>query len=75
VINTGDKQHRLYIDGLNVHTDLLKPRQQEIITVYPDKEGVYRYFDSLGNLEYIGILEVKSVIHSDEFTGIWRDLI
>ena len=75
VINNGDKQHRLYIEGLNVHTDLLEPGQQETLTIYPEKEGVYKYFDSLGNLEYLGVLEVKTVVASDEFTGIWRDLI
>ena len=75
VINNGDKHHRLYIEGLNVQTDLLKPGQMETITVYPDKEGVYKYFDKRENTEHLGFLEVKSVVHSDEFTGIWRDLI
>ena len=75
VVNNGDKHHRLYIAGLNVQTDLLEPGQQETLTIYPDKEGVYRYFDKRENLEYLGSLEVKTVVHSDEFTGIWRDLI
>jgi hypothetical protein len=75
VINNGDKHHRLYIEGLNVQTDLLKPGQQETITIYPDKEGIYRYFDKRENIEHLGSLEVKTVVHSDEFTGIWRDLI
>ena len=75
VINNGDKHHRLYIEGLNAQTDLLKPGQQETLTIYPDKEGVYKYFDKRENLEPLGFLEVKTVVHSDEFTGIWRDLI
>ena len=75
VINSGDKNHRLYIEGLNVQTDLLEPGQQEILTIYPDKEGVYKYFDKRENLEHLGFLEVITVVPSDEFTGIWRDLI
>ena len=75
VINNGDKNHRLYIEGLNVQTDLLEPGQQETLTIYPDKEGVYKYFDKRENLEHLGFLEVRTVVPSDEFTGIWRDLI
>ena len=75
VINNGDTNHRLYIEGLNVQTDLLEPGEQETLTIYPDKEGVYKYFDKREDLEHLGFLEVKTVVHSDEFTGIWRDLI
>lgn len=75
VINNGDKNHRLYIEGLNVQTDLLEPGAQETLIIYPDKEGVYKYFDKRENLEHLGFLEVKTVVPSDEFTGIWRDLI
>ncbi|MDH3834470.1 MAG: cupredoxin domain-containing protein [Nitrosopumilus sp.] len=75
VINNGDKHHRLYIEGLEVQTDLLEPGEQETLTIYPDKEGVYKYFDKRERLKHLGFLEVKTVVHSDEFTGIWRDLI
>ena len=75
VINNGDENHRLYIEGLNVQTDLLEPGQQETLTIYPDKEGVYKYFDKRENLEQLGFLEVITVVPSDEFTGIWQDLI
>jgi hypothetical protein len=75
VINNGTTQHRLYIEGLNARTDLLEPGQQETLTIYPDKEGVYKYFDERQWFEHLGFLEVKTVVHSDEFTGIWRDLI
>ena len=57
------------------HADLLESGQQEIVTIYPDKEGVYKYYDKRERLEHLGFLEVKTVVHSDEFTGIWRDLI
>ena len=75
VINNGDENHRLYIEGLNVQTDLLEPGQQETLTIYPDREGVYKYFDKRENLEQLGFLEVITVVPSDEFTGIWQDLI
>lgn len=75
VINNGTTQHRLYIDGLNKATDLLEPGEQDVLTIYPDKEGVYKYYDERDRLEHLGFLEVKSVIPSDEFTGIWDDLI
>ena len=75
VINNGTTQHRLYIEGLDVQTDLLEPGEQDILTIYPDKEGVYKYFDKRQWLEHLGFLEVITVVPSDEFTGIWQDLI
>ena len=75
VINNGTTEHRLYIDGLDVQTDLLEIGEQETLTIYPDKEGIYKYFDKRQWLEHLGFLEVKTVVPSDEFTGIWNDLI
>lgn len=75
VVNNGDKNHRLYIEGLEVQTDLLEPGQQETLVIYPIKEGIYKYFDKRQYLEHLGFLEVKTVVPSDEFTGIFRDLI
>jgi hypothetical protein len=75
VINNGDKHHRLYIEGLDVQTELLEIGEQEILTIYPDKEGIYKYYDKRENLEHLGFIEVVTVVPSDEFTGIWKDLI
>ena len=75
VVNNGDKHHRLYIEGLEVQTDLLEPGQQDTITVFPSKEGMYKYYDKRENLEFLGTLEVRTVVASDEFTGILKDLI
>ena len=36
VINNGDTQHRLYIEGLDVQTDLLDVGEQETLTIYPN---------------------------------------
>jgi len=75
VINNGTTQHRLYIDGFNVQTDLLEPGQQDTITIYPDKEGEFTYYDKRQHLTPLGKIKIVSVVASDEFTGIWRDLI
>jgi hypothetical protein len=75
VINNGDKHHRLYIEGLDVQTELLEIGEQETLTIYPDKEGIYKYYDKRENLEHLGFIEVVTVVPSDEFTGIWKDLI
>ncbi|MBI5859222.1 MAG: hypothetical protein HZB73_00455 [Nitrosarchaeum sp.] len=75
VINNGDKQHRLYIEGLNVETNLLEPGQVDVLKIYPTKEGIYKYYDKLQGLESLGLIEVRAVIPSDEFTGFLHDLI
>ena len=74
VINNGDRQHQLYIEGLNVETSLLEPGQADTLKIYPTKEGIYKYYDK-GELEPLGIFEVHTVIPKDEFTGIFHDLI
>ncbi len=75
VINNGDRHHRLYIESFDVQTDLLEPGQQDTITIYPTEEGVYTYYDKRQTLEALGQIKIVSVVPSDEFQGIWRDLI
>ncbi len=75
VINNGNMHHRLYIEGLEIQTDLLEPGEQDIITIYPTEEGLYKYYDKRERLEHLGFLEIRTVVPSDEFTGFWRDLI
>ncbi len=75
VINNGDKHHRLYIEGFNVQTDLLEPGKNQTITLLPDKEGIYNYYDKRERLNLLGQIKIVSVVPSDEFEGIWRDLI
>lgn len=75
VINNGTQHHRLYIDGFNVQTDLLEPGQQDVITIYPDKEGDFNYYDKRQSLNLLGKIQVVSAVPSDEFEGIWRDLV
>ena len=75
VINNGTTQHRLYIDGFNVQTDLLEPGQQDTITFFPEEEGEFTYYDKRQYLEPLGKIKIFSVVPSDEFTGVWKDLI
>ena len=75
VINDGDKHHRLYIEGLEVQTNLLEPGKQETITVFPKKEGVYNYYDKRESLKLLGQIKIVNVVPSDSFEGIMRDLI
>ena len=75
VINQGDTQHRLYIDGLEVQTDLLFPGENDTITIYPKEEGIYNYYDKRERLEFLGNLKAVEVIPSDSFEGILRDLV
>ena len=75
VINNGTTFHRLYIDGFNVQTKLLEPGQQDTITIYPDKEGEFVLYDKRENLVPVGKFKVVTVVASDEFEGIWKDLI
>ena len=75
VINNGTTVHRLYIDGFNVQTDLLEPGQTDTITVYPDEEGEFTYYDKRQHLTPLGKIKIISVVPSDGFQGIWKDLI
>jgi len=47
VINQDDKSHMLYIDGLNLHTKILRHGESDTITIYPKREGIYNYYDRL----------------------------
>lgn len=75
IINNGEENHRLYIDGLDVQTDLLKPGQEGKITIRPQKEGIYNYYDNADDLKMLGKLKIVTVVPSDDFQGIWKDLI
>ncbi len=75
VENHGNQHHRLYIDGFDVQTDLLEPGQKDTVTIYPDKEGIYNYYDKRQTLTQLGQLKSVQVIPSDGFTGFLKDLI
>lgn len=75
VVNEGTTQHRLYIDGLEVQTDLLNPGENDTLTIFPTEEGIYNYYDKREKNVLLGQLKAVSVVPSDEFEGIMRDLI
>ena len=75
VINNGTTLHRLYIDGFNVQTDLLEPGQEDTITIYPQEEGEFTYYDKREYKIPLGKIKIVSVVPSDDFQGIWKDLI
>ena len=75
VINEGDKHHRLYIDGLQVQTDLLEPGQNDTISIIPSEEGTYNYYDKREKSKLLGQLKAVSVVPSDDFQGVMKDLI
>ncbi len=75
VVNNGDKEHRLYIEGLNVQTDLLDPGEQETLTIFPNEPGTYTYYDKRQTLQKLGELKIISVVPSDDFQGPLKDLI
>ncbi|MGA9169091.1 MAG: hypothetical protein WBZ20_02970 [Nitrososphaeraceae archaeon] len=41
VINQDTNLHMFYIDGLNLHTKILKHGENDTITIYPKNEGAY----------------------------------
>lgn len=75
VINNGTTQHRLYIEGLNKVTDLLEPGEKDTITIIPNEEGIYNYYDKRQRLEFLGKLQIVTVVPSDEFQGFLKDMI
>ena len=75
VINQGDKHHRLYIEGLDIQTDLLEPGQNDTITILPKDEGTYNYYDLRERLNLLGQIKAVQVVPSDGFEGPLKDLI
>lgn len=45
VINQDTTPHMFYIDGLEIHTKVLRPGENETITIYSKNPGVYNYYD------------------------------
>ena len=39
--------HMFYIDGLNAHTKILRPWDNDTITIYSKSQGTYNYYDRL----------------------------
>jgi len=64
VINDGTVPHMLYIDGLDMQTELLAPGEKDIITFRPQSEGIYNYYDKQQEI-LLGQIKVVKVIQND----------
>ena len=51
VVNEDINPHMFYIEGINVHTKLLRQGQNDTITIFSKKEGAYNYYDRFENVE------------------------
>jgi hypothetical protein len=49
VINQDNIPHMLYIDGLGIHTKIVRPAENQTITFYSPTEGTYNYYDRLSS--------------------------
>lgn len=54
VINQDTQPHIFYVDGLEVHTKLLQPNENDTITLISKKESTYNCYDSLHPEKKIG---------------------
>ena len=61
VINQDTKSHIFYVDGLEVHTKLLKPGENDTVTLISKKEATYNYYDGLHSEKKIGQIIVVQV--------------
>ena len=67
VVNHGEVHHRLYIDGVDIQTDLLAPGEEDTITIIPTEEGTYNYYDKRESLELLGQIKAVTVSPDEGF--------
>lgn len=75
VINNGTEPHRLHIGGLGAETGLLAPGERETLTMHPAGPGEFTYYEAAKYMVPLGKIRIVSVVPSDEFSGVWRDLV
>ena len=39
--------HMFYVTGINAHTKILRPGENDTITIYSKSQGTYNYYDRL----------------------------
>jgi len=54
VINQDTKPHMFYVDGLNVHTKVLRAGENDTITLISKNEDTYNYYDRFDPEKIIG---------------------
>jgi hypothetical protein len=66
VINQDTTPHVFYIDGgLNIHTKVIRPGQNDTITIYPKNEGTYNYYDWVTKGKPLGQFETVRIGGAD----------
>lgn len=62
VLNQDDRHHMLYIDGLKVHTNFLRPGENQTMKFFSQNEGAYNYYDRVSDsTKPIGQIKVLKV--------------
>lgn len=67
VVNQGTMNHRLYIEGLNLRTELLEPGEGFTIRMTPTTEGIYTYYDDRDRPIPLGQVKVVAVSPDENF--------
>jgi hypothetical protein len=61
VINQDTMPHIFYIDGLNMHTKIIRPSENDTITIYSKRDGTYNYYDWPSNGKPLGQFKAVKV--------------
>ena len=59
VINQDTVSHMFYVKGLEVHTKVLRPGENDTITIYSKNPGTYDYYDRIEEKQLGNIKAVK----------------
>ena len=59
VINQDETSHMFYVEGLEVHTKLLRPGENDTIIIYSKNPGTYNYYDRVEEKQIGKIKAVK----------------
>ena len=59
VINQDATPHMFYVEGLEVHTKLLRPGENDTITIYSKNPSTYNYYDRVEDIQIGKIKAVK----------------
>lgn len=69
VVNQDDKPHRLFIEGIGIHSNVLEPNQKETLSMIFEEEGTYYYYDSIEEMIRLGKIQSVFVVPKDKLGG------
>lgn len=61
IINEDDQMHLLYIDGVNISSNVLRPGDSDVVTFYSKEEATYNYYDWGSGEEPLGQIKAMRV--------------